>query len=118
MMFTDILKEAVENVEGVVGALIIGSDGITIEDYLIDSPIDSQSFGAEYSTLLKDMERASESLGIGTANEISVISEGCIVVMRRIKREYFIALIMKPEANFGKGRFILKRAIPKLEKEF
>jgi predicted regulator of Ras-like GTPase activity (Roadblock/LC7/MglB family) len=118
MMFTEILKQAVENVDGVVGALIVGSDGITVEDYLINSPVDSQSLGAEYSTLLKDVERASESLGLGVAKEISVISEGCIIVMRRINREYFIVLIMKPEANFGKGRFYLRRAVPKLEKEF
>lgn len=117
-MFTEILKEAVENVEGVVGALIVGSDGITVEDYLLNSPVDSQSLGAEYSTVLKDVERASESLGLGTANEVSVVSEGCIIVMRRINREYFIALIMKPEGNFGKGRFILRKAVPKLEKEF
>jgi len=118
MMFTEILKEAVEAVEGVFGAMIVGSDGITVEDYIIDSSIDSQSFGAEYSTLMKDVERASESLGLGMAKEVSVVSEGCIVVMRRINREYFIALIMKPEANFGKGRFILRRTIPKIEKEF
>jgi len=42
-MFTEILREAVENVEGSVGALIIGSDGITVEDYLLNSPVDSQS---------------------------------------------------------------------------
>ena len=117
-MFTEILKEAVEKADGVVGALIVGSDGITVEEYLLNSPVDSQSFGAEYSTLIKDVERASESLGLGIANEISIISEGCIVVMRRINKEYFIAMIMKPEANFGKGRFVLRRTVPKLEKEF
>ncbi len=117
-MFTEILREAVENVEGVVGAMIIDSDGLTVEDYLLDSPVDSQSLGAEYSTLLRSVERASESLGLGATEEISVISEGCIVLARRINREYFIALIMKPEANFGKGRFILRKAVPKLEKEF
>ena len=117
-MFTEILKEAVEKVDGVVGALIVGSDGITVEEYLLESPVDSQSFVAEYSTLLKDVERASESLGLGIANEVSIISEGCIVVIRRINKEYFIAMIMKPEANFGKGRFVLRRTVPKLEKEF
>ncbi|MEK6691859.1 MAG: roadblock/LC7 domain-containing protein [Nitrospirota bacterium] len=117
-MFTEILREAVENVEGVVGAMIIDSDGLTVEDYLLDSPVDSQSLGAEYSTLLRSVERASESLGLGKTEEISVISEGCIVLVRRINREYFIALIMKPEANFGKGRFVLRKAIPRLEKEF
>lgn len=117
-MFIEILKEAVENVDGAVGALIVGSDGITVEDYLLDSPVDSQSLGAEYSTLLKDMEQASRSLGLGVANEITVVSEGCIVTMRRINPEYFIAMIMRPDANLGKGRFILRRSIPKLEKEF
>lgn len=117
-MFTEILKEAVENVEGVVGAMIMDSDGITVQDYFLNSPVDSQSLSAEYSTFLKDIDRASESLGIGKTNEISIISEGCIVLIRRINREYSIVLIMKPDANFGKGRFILRKTLPRLEKEF
>jgi hypothetical protein len=38
--------------------------------------------------------------------------------MRKINAEYYLALVIKPEGNYGKGRFILRTAIPKLIGEF
>jgi hypothetical protein len=38
--------------------------------------------------------------------------------MRQINPGYYLALVIKPEGNYGKGRYILKTAVPKLEGEF
>jgi hypothetical protein len=38
--------------------------------------------------------------------------------MRKINNEYYLALVIKPEGNYGKGRFVLKTAVPKIEGEF
>jgi len=38
--------------------------------------------------------------------------------MRKINDEYYIAVVIKPEGNFGKGRFVLKTTVPKIESEF
>jgi hypothetical protein len=38
--------------------------------------------------------------------------------MRRISADYYLALVIRPEGNYGKGRFVLKTTVPKIEAEF
>jgi predicted regulator of Ras-like GTPase activity (Roadblock/LC7/MglB family) len=68
--------------------------------------------------MIRDIHIASENLGLGEAKEFSIISDRCGIILRKINDDYYLALIIKPEGNYGKGRFILKTAIPKLEREF
>jgi predicted regulator of Ras-like GTPase activity (Roadblock/LC7/MglB family) len=55
---------------------------------------------------------------MGTTREVSVIADKAIIMLRRLNEEYFFVLIIKPEGNFGKGRFLLRMSVPKLLKEF
>jgi len=57
MPFTDILKEVVNGTEGAIGALVIGVDGISVDEYSTGSEIDLQSMSVEYSALLKEKQR-------------------------------------------------------------
>ncbi|MEJ2695098.1 MAG: hypothetical protein P8013_00460 [Candidatus Sulfobium sp.] len=118
MNFLDVLKETVERVDGAVSAMIIAADGIPVQEYVSEKLIDLTGLGAEASAMIRDINLASENLGLGEAREFSIISDICGVIMRRINAEYYLALVIKPEGNYGKGRFILKSAIPKLEDEF
>ena len=118
MNFIEVLKDTVDKVEGAVSAMIIASDGIAVEEYVSEKIIDLTGLGAEASAMIRDVGFAAENLGLGEAREFSIISDKCGIIMRKINSEYYIALIIKPEGNYGKGRFILKTAIPKLEGEF
>jgi len=118
MSFTEVLKEAVERVDGAVSAMIIGVDGISVEEYSSEKLVDLTDLSAEASTMIRDIGLAAENLKLGEAQEFSIISDTCGIIMRRINPEYYLALVIKPDGNYGKGRFILKTAIPKLEAEF
>lgn len=118
MSFTEVLKEAVERVDGAVSAMIIGADGISVEEYAIEKLVDLTDLSAEASTMIRDIGLAAENLNLGEAREFSIISDTCGIIMRRINPEYYLALVIKPDGNYGKGRYILKTAIPKLEAEF
>ena len=118
MSFTEVLKEAVERVDGAVSAMIIGADGMSVEEYAIEKLVDLTDLSAEASTMIRDIELAAENLNLGEAREFSIISDTCGIIMRRINPEYYLALVIKPDGNYGKGRYILKTAIPKLEAEF
>jgi predicted regulator of Ras-like GTPase activity (Roadblock/LC7/MglB family) len=72
----------------------------------------------EFSALLKEIERGSQSAEIGSAREVSVIADKAVIVLRRLNDEYFFVLILKPDGNFGKGRFMLRMSAPRLLKEF
>ncbi len=118
MNFLEVLKETVDKVDGAVSAMIIGIDGISVQEYSSQKIIDLTGLSAEASAMLKDISTAADNLGLGEAKEFSIISDKCGIIMRKINSEYYLALVIKPDGNYGKGRFILKTAIPKIEGEF
>ncbi len=118
MSFSDVLKETVEKVEGAVAAMIIAADGIPVDEYVFEKRIDLTGLGAEASAMIRDIGYAAENLGLGQAREFSIISDTCGIIMRKINDEYYLALVIKPEGNYGKGRYVLKTTVPKIENEF
>jgi predicted regulator of Ras-like GTPase activity (Roadblock/LC7/MglB family) len=118
MPFSDVLKEVVNGTEGALGALIIGLDGIPVEEYSLNSDLDIQSMTVEYSALLKEIEKGSQAAHLGPTKEVTVIADKAMIMLRRLNDEYFFVLIIRPEGNFGKGRFLLRMSAPKLLKEF
>lgn len=118
MDFSDVLKEAVDKVDGAVAAMILASDGIPVQEYVIEKLIDLTGLGAEASAMIRDVGYAAENLGLGQAREFSIVSDTCGIIMRKITDEYYLSLVIKPEGNYGKGRYVLKTMIPKIENEF
>jgi len=118
MSFLELLKETVGKVDGAVSAMIIGTDGISVEEYAPEKLVDLTGLSAEASAMIKDIGLAADNLGLGEAREFSIISDRCGIIMRKINSDYYLALIIKPDGNYGKGRFVLKTAIPKIEAEF
>ncbi len=118
MAFGEILKQVVTGTDGALGALIVGTDGIPVEEFTTTSEFDLQSMTVEYSTLLKEIEKGSQAAQLGTTKEVTVLADKAMVMLRRLNDEYFMVLIIKPDGNFGKGRFLLRMSVPKLLKEF
>ena len=118
MNFIEILEEIVGKVDGAVSAMIIAADGIPVQEYVAERLIDLTGLGAEASAMIRDVALAAENLGLGEAREFSIISDLCGIIMRKINDEYYIALIIRPDGNYGKGRFVLKTVVPKIESEF
>jgi predicted regulator of Ras-like GTPase activity (Roadblock/LC7/MglB family) len=118
MSFSDIMKEVVNGTEGALGAMVLGLDGIPVEEYAVSSEMDLQSMTVEYSALLKEIEKGSQASQMGSTKEVTVITDKAMIMLRRLNDEYFFVLIVKPEGNFGKGRFLLRMSAPKLLKEF
>jgi predicted regulator of Ras-like GTPase activity (Roadblock/LC7/MglB family) len=118
MPFSEILKEVVNSTEGAIGALIVGLDGIPVEEYAVSSDMDIQSMTVEFSSLLREIEKGSQSAEMGSTREVTVIADKAMIMLRRLNEEYFFVLIIKPDGNFGKGRFLLRVLAPRLLKEF
>ena len=118
MSFLEVLKDMVDKVDGAVSAMIIDTDGISVQEYVQEKLIDLTGLSAEASAMIKDISLAADNLRLGEAREFSIISDRCGIIMRKINSDYYLALVIKPEGNYGKGRFILKTSVPKLEGEF
>lgn len=115
-MFQDVLREVVDGTEGGVAGLLMGYDGIPVDQYVrdegIELPIDT--VGQEYSVILKEIRKAAEMLEAGEAREMAVKAERMITVVRLLNEEYFVAVTLKPEGNLGKARFLLRTRTGKL----
>jgi predicted regulator of Ras-like GTPase activity (Roadblock/LC7/MglB family) len=119
-MFQDHLKKLVDNTEGGLAGLLMGFDGIAVETYVTSDPSgapDINTIGMEFSFLLTQVKKAAESLELGGVNEVSIRTDRLTVVMRTLTTEYFVALALRSEGNFGKGRYLLRVVSPKLQAE-
>lgn len=114
-MFAATLREVVDKTEGALASLLMDFEGIPVESYKKDSSLfDIDIVGAEFSVIVKSVQRAVESLDAGTTKEFAVQADKVITIVRLLNKDYFVALTMKPEANIGKGRYMLRLAEPKL----
>ena len=116
MSFRDIIKDIVEQVDGGIGAVILGYDGIAIDEYLKehDENFDIQLLAVEYATLLKEVKRTVEVLKTGEMEEVNIGTGKSCIIIRVINDEFFIVLALRSDGNFGKGRYLLKRYLPDL----
>ncbi len=114
-MFTKYLKKIVDNVDGGVGGLIMGLDGIQVENYVPPpQKVDINTIGMEFSFILTQIKKASEILEIGAVQEISIKAEQMTLVIRMLNEDYFIAVVLEPEGNFGKCRFLMRVTAPQM----
>jgi predicted regulator of Ras-like GTPase activity (Roadblock/LC7/MglB family) len=119
MSFSEVLKGMTGELKGAKGALIVGMDGIIVDEYTAEpAGVDMSSIGAEYGNVLKEIQNASRSLQLGEASEVAVKTDAACLIMRKINEEYFVALLFSPDGNIGKGRFLVRSATRRLVKEF
>ncbi|MGI8468117.1 MAG: roadblock/LC7 domain-containing protein [Pyrinomonadaceae bacterium] len=119
-MFKEVLQTALNHVEGCFGVLIMGTDGIVVESVwqpeMKEANLDVAV--AEYISLIRNTRRANREMGLGKLHEVTLSGESGIFILRFIGEDYFIAMILSPEGNFGRGRYELRRSELLLEKEF
>jgi len=118
MSFTESLRKIMEDLEEAQGIALVGTDGIVVEERKRDTTIDLPSLGAEYCTILKMTDKGMFSMGLGNSEEMSVLTEKAVVVIRRVHEEYFLLLAIRKEGNFGKARYLLRREGMNLKGEF
>jgi predicted regulator of Ras-like GTPase activity (Roadblock/LC7/MglB family) len=120
-MFKESLQKVVDTVEGGIASLVMGFDGIAVDAYTKppgeSAGLDMNTVGMEFSFILTQVRKAAEILEVGALTELTLKSEKLIMIMKVLSNEYFLALAMGPEGNFGKGRYLLRLIAPKLQAE-
>lgn len=108
-MFKEALKQVVDGTEGGVAALLMGYDGIPVDQYVRgDGTFDIQTVGMEYSVILTGVRQAAQMLDLGNTLEVSIKAEQLTTVVRYLTEEYFLAVTLEPGANVGKARYLLR----------
>jgi len=123
MSFRSILRTIVEECGGGFGAVLMGSDGIPIEEYVTaripDGPLreDIGSAGVEFSRILDEIRKAADALGGGAVQETVVSLARMNLVFRPIDGETFLALVIATDGNLGKARYLIRRHLLAIRQE-
>jgi predicted regulator of Ras-like GTPase activity (Roadblock/LC7/MglB family) len=117
-MFKEDLKALVSVVDGAIGAAIMGMDGIAVDEYCEQEEANLQLIGIEFSSVVKEIYRASESTETGEVGEVIMVCDKKSVIVRKINNDYFVVLVLNGPGNLGKGRFKLRVLVPRLSVEF
>src|SRR5512142_2522364 len=114
-MFAETLKKVVDNVDGGIAAVVMGLDGIPVETYVRQNDkVDVNTVAMEFSFILTQVRKAGDSLQVGGLEELTVKAHRLMLVCRMISPQYFVAVAMSPEGNFGKARYLARLAQPAL----
>jgi predicted regulator of Ras-like GTPase activity (Roadblock/LC7/MglB family) len=114
-VFAETLKKIVDNVDGGIAAVVMGLDGIPVETYIRQNDkLDVTTVGMEFSFIITQVRKAGESLQVGNLEELAVKAQRLVLVCRMLSPQYFVAVVMTPEGNFGKCRFLARMATPAL----
>jgi predicted regulator of Ras-like GTPase activity (Roadblock/LC7/MglB family) len=114
------LREPLESIVsaldgGALAATIMGMDGLPVDGIEIDAgEVDVSALLVEYSSLLGQVQKSAQMFAAGGLEELAIRSEHLTTIIRPINREYLLCLAMRPTANFGKGRYLLRVNAPKL----
>jgi predicted regulator of Ras-like GTPase activity (Roadblock/LC7/MglB family) len=112
-MFKETLKSVVDGTEGALAGLLMDFEGIPLEVYAKEgTPFDIEAVGAEVSVVVKAIQRATEMLDAGMTKEVAFKSDKMVTLIRVLDSNYFLALALSPDGNYGKGRFLLRTSAP------
>jgi predicted regulator of Ras-like GTPase activity (Roadblock/LC7/MglB family) len=122
-MFRENIKKMVEALDGGVGGVLMGFDGIAVDSYSREAGRngghvpDIQTIGMEFAHLISQMRRGAQSLELGFLREMTIRTERLTVIMHVLNNDYFVACAFLSPGNVGKARYLLRMTAPRLEAE-
>ena len=113
-MFQAILEKVLSGCDRALGAVVMGFDGIAVQTVVRDEAFDVRTLATEFSFVLGQVRKAADLLELGEVEEVTIRAERATLVVRVLSPEYFVAVVLAPEANAGKARFRARLALPDL----
>lgn len=107
------LQKLVDGVDGAKAALLMDFDGIEIANY-VRGDFDIQTLGIEFSQLMNNVRRQATILEVGDLEEMVVRTQKLLLLFRVVNKDSFLILACTETVNFGKARFLMRLAAPKL----
>ncbi|MFP8877705.1 MAG: hypothetical protein VCB99_12535 [Myxococcota bacterium] len=117
MSFREILRGIVEECGGGIGAALMGSDGVPIEEVvrerLPEGPLSEgiSVAGVEFQRILDDIRKASNGLEAGALEETVVVLDRMSLVFRPVDPETFLVVVLDPNGNLGKARYLMRKQL-------
>jgi hypothetical protein len=129
-LFRDTIKKLVDRLEGGVGGVLMGFDGITVDSYGRDGAeavADIQTIGLEFAHLIAQARRTAQSLNIGLLRELTFRTDRLTVLVQILNKDYFVACAFLSTGalagdnaggeKLGRARYLMRITAPRIEAE-
>ena len=120
MNFNQKLQQLVEDTEGGIACILMGRDGLAIDSYESSNQtttFNSSTFGIEFTNIFNQLIQMTKQTHFDTPRELTIHSNSQVAIFHLLTEEYFILLTLTAEGNSGKGRYLLRKAVPLLQQE-
>jgi predicted regulator of Ras-like GTPase activity (Roadblock/LC7/MglB family) len=119
-MFREKIQKMVDRLDGAVGGVLMGFDGIAVDSYVREAGAikpDIQTIGVEIAHLVAQARRGADSLEMGPLGELTMRTDRLTVLVRVLNKDYFVACAFDAAGSVGKARYLLRLVVPQIEAE-
>lgn len=119
MPFKRILKDLVERVKGIQGAILLDWEGEAVEQYAIISDYDIKFIGAHMGILLYNLkQRLTEELEDGDLKGVTINMDKKRFAIYPVDKDYFAVIVLSPEAVSGLVRYEMEATVKAIREQF
>ncbi|NWJ47487.1 MAG: hypothetical protein HXX08_16630 [Chloroflexi bacterium] len=120
MTFQEILAEAIQNVDGIIAASLVGLDGIGVDTILAEGVegIDSVEVEVEIAGLVSNINRTLGVLKAGKAREIILSADNLSYLISSVDADHLLVFVLTTGGNLGRARLEVRRATQRLNENF
>lgn len=105
------IKKIAEKIPGCFYASLVGYDGISVAQHIIEGNFDTNLYDAEVSSLMLTAREIKNSLNLGSERELIWLTENSFFVLYPLGKDFFIYACLKPTgSNPGVARIELNKA--------
>jgi predicted regulator of Ras-like GTPase activity (Roadblock/LC7/MglB family) len=123
MTFSRILQNIVEQCGGGIGAALMGTDGIPIDQFVSgsvpDGPLseDIGTAGVEFNRILEEIRKASDGIAGGAMVETVVVLNRFSLAFRPVDEDAYLVVVVAPDGNLGKARYLMRSSLGAIRDE-
>jgi predicted regulator of Ras-like GTPase activity (Roadblock/LC7/MglB family) len=99
------LQEVLGRIPGALGAAVVGLDGIAVEKAVVPGGLNIDLIAAEGINVVKRALASLRDPSGGPIEEIAVTSRSRLVIMRSLGHDYFLCVVVGPDAVAGRARY-------------
>jgi predicted regulator of Ras-like GTPase activity (Roadblock/LC7/MglB family) len=106
---SEVLQDLSEDIDGFVGASVVGTDGMSISNLVVERGFNEEKAAASLTQLVKQATNSSEAMDAGEFEETITTSQKYMFLTRPVGNgKFFIQLILRADGNLGAARMYLE----------
>ena len=106
------IVEDLIRVEGVIGSLLVGKDGLVVASTLMDEE-DAEILGAMSAAVFGEIDKATKRIGVGMLLDAIIDAEQGSILMLESK-ELILVVITQSTINLGLVKMEMRRAAKRI----